>query len=520
MKYQYFLIIFLINNIIADELVFEFKYTKFFQLINGNYILCSEKGIYLYDSQLKNTISGNLFQTEVSSADDFYFVTIEQFPNDDGGNIVILYKDIFYFYSKEGEFKFSTDLPFQQSGKSYTLVPYKKGEQLNVIIGYIENTKTMVGYYKIDISNEKLTEIITTNIILRSNSYVEQQTSNAEFSCQLMKSTQYGEVLTCFYLVTYYFGLNSYNIDDNFSESSIGSLCEKNVQTSYIKSAITPEKDKAIICCPSSSQVVCLCYDINNNEFISTQKFGENIKSEFYSVSLSYSKKTNEFIASGFDYDGNFTISKFDSELNTKKDENEKDLCNPNFHASSCSVSYASMVYISDTNSYSLMTSCGNSTVGIKSYILPESCNPTEISTNSNNNDEHKNNSSEKALITTNIQTTYTQVNTNIENSSPSIKTDYTNSSEIHKSLSSTSILSISSSNFSSSSKITSLQSSSFYESIASYYSSIISKESISISPSAFQTTSYKLKSSYISPITSNSISEINNDKETYKTIS
>ena len=126
MKFEYLFFIFLIKNIILDERIFEFKYTNFFQLFNENYILCTENGIYLYDSQLKNKISNHTLKTEVSNIDDFYFVTIEQFPLDDGGNIVILYKDKFYFYSNEGEYIFSTDLPFQQSGTSYTLVPYKK----------------------------------------------------------------------------------------------------------------------------------------------------------------------------------------------------------------------------------------------------------------------------------------------------------------------------------------------------------------------------------------------------------
>ena len=525
MKYQYFLIVFLINNIKTDGILFEFKHVNFFQLINGNYILCTEKGIYLYDSQIKNNLSKHIFETEVSSSADFYFVTIEQFSIHDGGNIVILYKDNFYFYSKEGEYIFSTDLPFQQSGKSYTLVPYKKGDQLNVIIGYRENTNTMVGYYKIDVSNKILSEIITTNIILRTNSKEKQQTSNADFSCQLMISIQYGEVLTCFYLATYYLGLNSYNIDDNFSESSsIVSLCDKNIQTSYIKSAITPEKDKAIICCSSSQKVVCACYDINKQEFISTKSFGENIQSTFYSVTLSYSKITKEFIASGFNYDSKFIVSIFDSELNTKKDEDENDLCNPNFQVSSCSVNYVSMVYNSETNNYSMMTSCDTSVVGIKSYILPESCNPIEITPRSNNNDENKNYSSgEDISITTNLQTTYTLVKTNEENNFPSIKINETYSSLIHKPLISTSILSLSSSNFSSSipssSKISSLQYSSFLKSKPSSDSSIISKEFISILSPTIQTNSYKIKSSYISPKTSNTISEIISGKETYKTI-
>jgi len=530
MKFEYFLIIFLINSIKADGIVFEFKHTNFFQLINENYILCTEKGIYLYDSKLKNKISEHNFTTEVSSASDFYFVNIDQFSLNDGGNIVILYKDKFYFYSKEGKYIFSTDLSLQQNGLSYTLAPYKKGEQFNIIIGYIGSSKSpMVGYYKIDVSNKTLSEITTTNIILRTNSKYVESTSDKGFSCQLMLSYKFGKVLTCFYKVKNYFGLNSYYIESNFTEVLNYSLCDNNTETNYIKSAITPEKDKAIICCIQTKpkQVVCFCYDINEHKFIFTKIFGDNIQLNIFALNIFYSKKTNEFIASAYDYDGNFTISIFDSELNTKKDKNKNDICNPEFHVSKCTVNYISMIYISDTNNYSLMTSCDHtdaSNVGIKSIILPESCKPTEIIPSSNINDDHKNDSSEKDSITTNIKTIFTLVNTTIKNTYPPIKTEKTYlSSVIHKSLSSTFILPISSSHFSSSiyssSKIVSLLSSSFLKSNPSSHSIKISNKTLPIASSALQISSYKIKSSYISPIISTSISEVINDKETYKTI-
>ena len=530
MKFEYFLIIFLINSIKVDEIVFEFKHTNFFQLINDNYILCTEKGIYLYDSKLKNKISEHNFTTEVSSASDFYFVNIDQFSLNDGGNIVILYKDKFYFYSKEGEYIFSTDLSLQQNGLSYTLVPYKKGEQLNIIIGYIGSSQSpMVGYYKINISNKTLSEITTTNIIMRSNSKYVESTSDVGFSCQLMLSYEFGKVLTCFYKVKNYFGLNSYNIGSNFTEILNYSLCVNNLETNYIKSAITPEKDKAIICCIQTTlkQVVCFCYDINEHKFISTKIFGDNIQLNIFALTVFYSKKTKEFIASAYDYDGNFTISIFDSELNTKKDENKNDICNPAFHVSKCNAIYFSMVFFSDTNNYSLMTSCDHtdaSNVGIKSIILPESCKPNEITPSSNINDEHKNFSSEEASITTNIKTIYTLVNTTIKNTFPPIETENTYiSSVIHKSLSSTSILPKSSfhisSSISSSSKIVSLLSSSFLKSNPSSHSTIISKKTLPITSSTLPIFSYKIKSSYISPIILIPIPEVIKDKEIYKTI-
>ena len=526
MKFEYFLIIFLINSIKADEIVFEFKHTDFFQLINDNYILCTEKGIYLYDSKLKNKISEHNFTTEVSSASDFYFVNIDQFSLNDGGNIIILYKDKFYFYSKEGEYLFSTDLPFQQTGTSYTLVPYKEEEQLNVIIGYSgSNKNTMIGYYNINIFNKTLSEIITTNITLRTNSKYPQYSTQADFRCQLMESYTYGKVLTCFYVVNNYFCVNSYNIESNFTETLNYSLCDQNLKTNYIKSAITPEKDKAIICCTftDQKQVVCNCYDINEHKFISTKTFGVNIQLNIFAINVFYSKKTKEFIASGYDYNGNFTISIFDSDLNTKKDENKNEICNPNFHVSKCQVNYFSIIFFSELNNYSLMTSCYNNS-GIKSIILPESCKPTEIIPSSNINDDHKSYSYEEVSITTNMKTIYSLVNTTIKNTFPPIKTEITYlSSVIHKSLSSTSILSVSSSHFSSSisssSKIVSLLSSSFLKSNPSSHSIKISNNILPITSSALQISSYKIKSSNISPIISTLISEDIKDKEINKTI-
>ena len=524
MKFEYLFLIFLIKNIILDERIFEFKYTNFFQLFNENYILCTENGIYLYDSQLKNKISNLTLKTEVSSIDDFYFVTIEQFPLDDGGNIVILYKDKFYFYSNEGEYIFSTDLPFQQSGTSCTLVPYKKGEELNIIIGYRENQHTMVGYYKINISNETLSEITTTNIILKTGSNYPRDYSEKGFSCKLMISNQYGEVLACFY-VTDYFGLNSYNIEDNFTESSIGPLSIREIKTSYIKTAITPEKDKAIICCSNDQgNVVCLCYDINKQNFTSIQKFEKQIQfTKFVSVTLYYSIKTKELIVSGYNYNGNFTISKFDSELDSVKDEDENDLCKPIFHVSNCTANFVSMIYLSSANGYSMMISCENSTVGIKSYILPESCNPTEITPGSNSNNQNKNFSSDEASISIKKQTTYSLINITIKDPFPSSKTQKTCFPEIHKLFPSTSILSLSSSHFSSSTaspsfKMVSLLSS-FLKTDNLSHSSIIANKPSSISSSTFQKSSYKIKTSNIFPIISTSISDDNNEKETNKTI-
>ena len=57
------------------------------QLHNEDYLLCTEKGIFLYDSKIKNKKSEFSFELEISQ-EDFNFVNIEQFSIEEGGYVV------------------------------------------------------------------------------------------------------------------------------------------------------------------------------------------------------------------------------------------------------------------------------------------------------------------------------------------------------------------------------------------------------------------------------------------------
>ena len=313
---KFLLLVFFFQNFIKVESSLDYKYIIFFQLLNGNYILCTEKGIHLYDSQIENLISQKLFSEEISES-DFNFVNIEQFSLDEDGYVIIVYKNIFYFYSYSGSLLFSCDLTITITGKTYTLVPYKSGDSYNFMLGYLgESKSTMINYYKINIPNESIELLTTKNIVLRSASKVEQTTSNTDFSCQIMISNTFGDVLTCFYIVTYYLGINSYIINEDFAESSIGSVADKSIGECYIKSETTLEKDKAIVSCGVGDVAPTICYDINSNQITAKKSYGTNINfSVFSSVSLSFIKKTNEFILSTYSYSNNFTVFKFNQNL-------------------------------------------------------------------------------------------------------------------------------------------------------------------------------------------------------------
>ena len=466
----------LLYSIQIDSSINDFTYAKFFQLINERYIICTEKGIYLYDSQLNDKLSETIFDSEITSTNDLYFINIEQFSTEDGGNVIVLYKTKFYFFSSLGILLFEDDLTFTTEGVTYTLVPYKNNDMLNFIVGYLGTNKaTMIGYYNIDISNKKITEIVTTNFIMRSNSGVAQTTTIGSFSCQIMVHKDYNEVLTCFYVVTYYLGINSYNITDNFSEiTSIGYSCDKSLLTTYIYSAVNSEKDKTLACCSSTYggstfQGICITYDINSNTISSVNKFSENAQPSFNSITLSYSKKTNEYITTCLDYSSYITSIKYDKDLNIidETDDNISKL-----KVSDCStLYYTSMIYLSDTNTYSLVNSC-SSTV-IKINTLPDEYNPTNVNPTPS--------------ITEDSSSSQSEASSNINEES----------SDINEA---SSIINEASSNIN---EVSSLTSTIIYSNSNNFSSSNIS---------------YKVSDSTIS-ITSNSINNSNSDKKINKTL-
>ena len=66
MKFILIFLSILSYSIQIDSSINDFTYAKFFQLINERYIICTGKGIYLYDSQLNNRLSEKIFDNAIN----------------------------------------------------------------------------------------------------------------------------------------------------------------------------------------------------------------------------------------------------------------------------------------------------------------------------------------------------------------------------------------------------------------------------------------------------------------------
>ena len=100
-----------IKYIKCQEIIFNLtcNFPHYLLLNNGNYLLYCSKGIFLYNNQFDKILSNNTFDIEVQNIDEAKYTIIEQFSDDEGGNIIVLGKNLFYYFDSEGGFIFKSN---------------------------------------------------------------------------------------------------------------------------------------------------------------------------------------------------------------------------------------------------------------------------------------------------------------------------------------------------------------------------------------------------------------------------
>ena len=298
--------------------LFSFIFSKFFELNNGNYLICTKDKIYIYDSNLENKLYELNVQDKVNSKEDFFFVTSSQYSEEEGGGIIVLYKNSIYYLVQENKKNLSHKIDLETKGFYYTLVPYKIKDKLFFIIGFVnEESKININIYQIENENNKIS-LKSSNIpeMITFSGKKSSRTLNG-FSCNIMKSKEYGEVLTCFYILEDYLGISSFNIKSDFSViQKISNLNFKDRLPGYIFSKISSDKSKALICYIRNITTFCNKYDINLHELSDEIKYIDSCSMKFSNINLFYLKKNDEYILSCYDLSYNFTFVKFDKNMN------------------------------------------------------------------------------------------------------------------------------------------------------------------------------------------------------------
>jgi len=361
-----------------------------FSLNNGNNLICCKQGFHIFDSKLERELTSKNFDNEIIF-EDFQYLNISQFSNEDGGNAIIITRNKFYFLEPNGSFIFQDDLNLNSGGSSYSLVPYKDKNNLNFILSFLNSgTSFNLSYYHINTGQEKIELIYDCTPILY-NTYGGYVCYYHGVHCNIMKNNAHGNVLTCIYYDTNEskMGAASFNISNNFSiYQDLLALQDIDRPKSFL-SLLSKDQTKVVIGFTNmnNATVGSLIYDINSNSFSNFIYHFHGCDVNFYNTKIEYISQTEEFIFS-CTKQAKLIMVKFDKNMNIYQnpdliDNTTLELC----ITENCKYCYSpylySIIYIPQYKNYSLIfdSNCEDqsSNSKINLHLLPEIFNPTNV---------------------------------------------------------------------------------------------------------------------------------------------
>ena len=280
------------------ELETDFDYHRLKRLNNGNYLIMSTQGIYIYNEQFNSKINLTLFKSRlVESHDELYSSDIEQFPTENNGYIICLIKNETFFLSKKGVLLQNKTLDYIQYFCSYNIIPIgQSGNGYYYAIISIENDKIYIRNYIYNSSNNdiNLDDIYFYNITTK-NVY-------NKITCELMNYNN-EKVITCF------FGNWEKTFYSIYSASNFSLIKQNCVTNIYPKinggqnfvSTIIPPLNKEMACCfMHEGDYKCFIFNIEKNIIDHIQTIADDSNSrcdlEIIDMIVEYFPETEEII--------------------------------------------------------------------------------------------------------------------------------------------------------------------------------------------------------------------------------
>ena len=185
-------------------------YPSVLSLKNGGLVLVQSDGIHFFDSNKEEIVSKKIkFEIPILSQSENEKISICQFSDNEKGYILIIAKDIIYFFQEDYTIIEYINLFELSDMQNIKLIPYKiKDNHLLYIISYNnKNTKNnfSFNYYQFDLKNKKNFLIKTKNIYpLKNIAEFKTHEILGESYCLFMDNSLKNEdIFLCFFGVEF-----------------------------------------------------------------------------------------------------------------------------------------------------------------------------------------------------------------------------------------------------------------------------------------------------------------------------
>ena len=184
-------------------------YPSVLSLQNKGFVVVQADGIHFYDANKVEEESKKIkFETPIKSEKENEKISISQFPEKEGGYIIILIMEKIYLFQSSGYILKEENLSELTFVENIKLIPYKEEENnILYIISYKTSSKNFgINYYKFDLINKKISLISTkvSNIFKNPAQIIDSHNDILGTNCLFMKNPiQNEEVFTCFLGITF-----------------------------------------------------------------------------------------------------------------------------------------------------------------------------------------------------------------------------------------------------------------------------------------------------------------------------
>ena len=254
-----FLLLFEYINICGTEK--DTDYSLKLRLNNGNYIMLTIQGIYIYSQTLTSKLDIKIFDSRIySTHSDCYSTNMAQFSSEDNGYVICLIQNMTYIVSKNGIFLTEYKLDFMYKGASFPIIPYghSGNEYYYLIVSKVEKRIIFRKY----IYNSSLNSVV----YVKAYTYELIYGFYNSIACELMYYSN-NKVVTCFYGDWETTFLNVFNMSDFMPISGLGGSTLDGGQH-FVSAIKTPGRTKAAFSSQHTDDLIAYYYHIETNYFI------------------------------------------------------------------------------------------------------------------------------------------------------------------------------------------------------------------------------------------------------------
>ena len=291
----------------------DFDYPIKKRLNNGNYLVMTTQGIYLYNEDFQSKKDILVYDSrayKVDNNDEAYTSDIAQFSSNNDGYIICLIKNETYIFSKKCILKAHFTLTHVKSRVGNKVIPYKKTENnYYYAIINVEGKNIMVRQYIFNSLSNSISYHNSTSYYV--NDFSPESTS---ISCLLMPYSS-SDAITCFFVEwnnVYHvvFDTNTFQI---ISERG-GRIQITNIDggQNCVANIISDNSEKAVCCIQKEKQLACFVYDITENTFSEAGIVTTTgCKTEPIQIKVEYFPETEEFLVGCKGYGNDFYLGKY-----------------------------------------------------------------------------------------------------------------------------------------------------------------------------------------------------------------